>query len=116
MLCSAMEKPVFMGEYDPEPIGDDEMRQLAAFKKSGGLIKPHSNDVMRSFLSGMARPGKRRREDPNTMGALKKSKFITTRTAADIFQEKMDCDLHHIIQRSGKKLSNRYIIFSTFLR
>jgi hypothetical protein len=92
MLCSAMEKPVFMGEYDPEPIDDDEMRQLAAFKKSGGLIKPHSNDVMRSFLSAMARPGKKRREDPNTMGALKKSKCVMTRTAADIFEEKMEND------------------------
>ncbi len=44
MLCFAMEKPVFMGEYDPEPIDDDEMRQLAAFKKSGVGIRPHSND------------------------------------------------------------------------
>ncbi len=61
---SAMGPPVIMGEYDPEPIDDDEKRQLAAFKKSGGLIKAHSNDVMKDFLKGMARPGKKKRETP----------------------------------------------------
>ena len=106
MLCSAMEKPVFMGEYDPEPIDDDEMRQLAAFKKSGGFIKPHSSDVMKEFLKGMARPGKRKRETPHTASALNKNKCITTRKASDIFEEKMDQDPCTSFIKSGMKRKN----------
>jgi hypothetical protein len=106
MLISPMGPPVFMGEYDPEPIDDDEKRQLAEFRKSGGLIKPHSNDVMKDFLKGMARPGKKKRETSHTASASNDTKCITTRKASDIFEANMEQDPCASFIKSGLKRKN----------